>query len=151
MPDRGTTSHDPARTREVFRARGLRFTAKRARIYETLAATDTHPTAHELLGAVRGLEPRISLATVYNTLDALTSHGLCRRFPGSSGAGPCRYDADVGPHVHVVGEDGRVMDVPSDLSRRLLAEISAGTLAELEARLGIRVTEVDVKLVGRTV
>jgi len=141
---------DPASIRDLFRVRGLRYTAKRARIYQALAATDSHPTAHELHVAVRAFEPGISLATIYNTLEALSEHGMCRRFPGVSGSASCRYDADVGPHVHVVAQDGRVIDVPPDLSRRILEQVSAETLRELETRLDIEVTEVDVKLVGRT-
>lgn len=151
MPQSGAPQIEPkpAKIRDLFRVRGLRYTAKRARIYEALAATDSHPTAHELHVAVRAFEPTISLATIYNTLEALSEHGMCRRFPGISGSAPCRYDADVGPHVHVVAQDGRVFDVPPDLSRRILEQVSAETLRELEARLGIEVTEVDVKLVGR--
>lgn len=150
MAKPGVPQSEPAKIRDLFRAHGLRFTAKRARIYEALAATDSHPTAHELHVAVLGFEPSISLATIYNTLEALSERGLCRRFPGASGTSPCRYDADVGPHVHVVTQDGRVMDVPADLSRRILEQVSPETLRDLESRLGIEVTEVDVKLVGRT-
>ncbi len=137
-------------TLELFRSHGLRYTQKRASIYQTLASMDSHPTAHELLTAVKLKEPKISLATVYNTLESLSSARLCRKIPDTSGSGPSRYDADVGPHVHVVVSDGRVLDVPHDLSDRILAELSSDTLGELEIRLGIKVTEVDLKLIANT-
>jgi len=112
---------------------------------------DSHPTAHELLVAVKAHEPRISLATVYNTLESLSTTGLCRRIPDSTGSGPSRYDADVGPHVHVLISDGRVMDVPHDLSLKILADLSPDTLVELERRLGVKVTEVDLKLIANPI
>jgi len=108
----------------------------------------SHPTAHELFAAVKANEPKISLATVYNTLESLSTSGLCRRIPDATGSGPSRYDADVGPHVHVLVSDGRVMDVPHDLSIRILADLCPETLSELETRLGIKVTEVDLKLIA---
>ena len=140
----------PETIRELFCSHGLRYTSKRACVYEALASTDSHPTAQELLVAVHLVEPKVSLATVYNTLEALVDCGLCRCFPGASGSSPCRYDADVGPHVHVIAADGRVMDVPSDLSSRILAELSLDTIRELEHRLGITVNELDLRLTTRS-
>ncbi|MBX3322854.1 MAG: transcriptional repressor [Phycisphaeraceae bacterium] len=134
--------------RALFRERDVRYTRQRAVIYRALASTDQHPTAEDLFSAVRLSESGMSLATVYNTLDLLTASGLCRRLPASPGAGPCRYDADVSPHVHVVVESGGLMDVPDDLSRQLLSRVGPETLAELEARLGVRITGVDLRLTG---
>ena len=136
---------------ELFQSHGLRYTQKRAAIYQTLASMDSHPTAHELLTAVKASEPRVSLATVYNTLESLSETGLCRKIPDSTGSGPSRYDADVGPHVHVLVSDGRVMDVPDDLSLRILADLSPDTLGELENRLSIKVTEIDLKIIANAV
>ena len=134
--------------RALFREREVRYTRQRAVIYRALASTDQHPTAEDLFSAVRLSESGVSLATVYNTLDLLTASGLCRRLSASPGAGPCRYDADVSPHVHVVVESGTLMDVPDDLSRQLLLRVSSTTLAELESRLGVRITSVDLRLNG---
>jgi Fur family transcriptional regulator, ferric uptake regulator len=136
---------------ELFQSHGLRYTQKRAAIYQTLASMDTHPTAHELLAAVKINESKISLATVYNTLESLSTSRLCRKIPNTSGSGPSRYDADVGPHVHVLVSDGRVMDVPHDLSLRILADLSPDTLGELENRLSIKVTEIDLKIIADAV
>ncbi len=130
--------------REVFARRGLRCTRQRERIYEALVATDTHPTAEDLFQTVRRTEPGLSLATVYNTLDVLAQEGLCRRLACAAGGSACRFDAVMEDHAHLVGADGRITDVPADLSRRLLGGLPADALAELERRTGIRVGGVSV-------
>src|SRR5688572_33199603 len=86
--------------REVFARRGLRCTRQREILYEVLAECRSHPTAEDLfrLAAVRagtpgccdgGLEP-MSLATVYNALDAFVAAGLARRI--ACPCGPARFD-----------------------------------------------------------
>lgn len=132
-------------TRALFDAHAVRYTRKRAVIYEALASTESHPTVDELFGMVKAVEPGLSLATVYNTLEVLVAGGLCRRLTGLHDAGACRYDADVSPHVHVVVDSGEMIDVPEDLSRELLAQVQPQTLAALEARLGVKISRVDLR------
>jgi Fe2+ or Zn2+ uptake regulation protein len=136
--------------RDLFRRHGLRCTKQRQVIYAALTATKAHPTAEELLGMVRTGEPGLSLATVYNTLEALTKVGLARRLPSHSGNGPCRYDADVRQHIHITTTDGRVLDVPEDLADRLPEPVPADLRRELEHRLGVRITQVHVELRGES-
>ena len=120
--------------RELFREHGLRCTRQREAVYRALRSTDRHPTAEELRQSVAGDEGGMSLATVYNTLSALSEAGLCRRIPSSEGA--CRFDADTSNHAHLVLQDGRVIDLPKDLSDRVLAELPAGLLEEIGRRTG---------------
>ena len=134
--------------REVFERHGLRCTRQREQIYSALACTEDHPTVDELFTRVRECEPGLSLATVYNTLEAFTECGLVRRIPSQAGAGPARYDADTSEHVHLTTTDGRVVDVPDDLSSRFLEAMPAPVLAELERRLGVRIGSVNVQLVA---
>lgn len=128
----------------MFEKHGLRCTRQRERVYAALAATKAHPTAEDLYTAVGALEPGMSLATVYNTLEAFTEVGLARRLASPTGAS--RYDADISDHAHVSLRDGRLVDVPEDLSARLLAGIPAGVLADLERRLGVRVSGVSIQV-----
>ena len=141
--------HQPLRgdtLRAFFRDAGLRCTRQRELVYSALAATKSHPTADELFLAVRAEEPGLSLATVYNTLEAFTAAGLCRRLPSSNGTGPCRYDADTTRHAHVALADGRVLDVPASLGEALLERLPADLIAEVEARLGVKIGDVSVML-----
>jgi Fur family peroxide stress response transcriptional regulator len=132
--------------RSLFHHHDLRCTRQRELVYTALASTTGHPTAEELYRAVHEVEPGLSLATVYNTLEALVECGLGKRI--SNGAGPCHYDADMQPHVHISLGDGRVRDVPLDLSRRLLAGVCPEALKELEDRMGIKVAGVNLQVVA---
>ena len=114
--------HDMSQTktdiRHTFQRAGLRVTRQREAVYAALICTHSHPTAEDLHKTIRsrGSEPCISLATVYNTLEALSQAGLCRRVPCSCGA--TRFDADLKEHVHIVLADGRV---PGGVRRPVVA------------------------------
>ena len=140
------------RARVMLREHGLRATRQREDVYLALSARKCHMSADEIFEAVGGaarsesLEPSMSLATVYNTLEALASAGLCRKLPSACGAS--RYDADVTEHAHLVTSDGQVMDVPMDLSEKLMGSIDPEILREVEKRLGVRVEGLSLELRG---
>jgi Fe2+ or Zn2+ uptake regulation protein len=143
--------------RELFRERSLRHTRQREVVYAALAAMKTHPTADELYqralahDATREAiaDADLSLATVYNTLDALCDAGLAHRLP--SATGPCRFDADTSSHAHLLAADGSVTDLPEDLSRRLLDALPASALDEIASRMGVRVDRVTLQVVAKRV
>ena len=130
--------------RAILESHGLRCTRQREQIFEALMASKLHPTAEELFSSVKSFEPGLSLATVYNTLEAFTNCGLARRLPSPNG--PCRYDADTTEHVHITTPDGKVVDLPHDLSHRLLSHVPAEILAEIEKRTGMRVCSLNVQV-----
>lgn len=144
----------PARdaVRVLFRDRGLRCTRQREEIYLALHASCEHPTADELFhtvreGALQGEGGKgLSLATVYNTLEAFVQAGLCQRIPSPGNAG--RYDADVREHAHVSTCDGQVLDLPVDLSEKVLSFIPADVLREVEQRTGVPIAGVQVQFLG---
>jgi len=131
------------RARTMFRGLGVRCTRQRELVYSALAATDTHPTVEDLLVRVRAGDPGISQATVYNTLDTLVSCGLAYRLPSRSAGGPCRYDADTSPHVHLTLPDGRVIDAPQAVSDSILAALKSsvmdGTGVDAERITGVHI------------
>jgi len=111
-------------------------------IYDALRATKSHPTAEDL----RRLVPGTSTATVYNTLEALCEAGLCRKMPMDGGA--ARYDADRRDHLHIVLEDGEIVDVPDELGRRLIESLRGDVLEEIESALGVEVRDLRLELRG---
>jgi Fe2+ or Zn2+ uptake regulation protein len=137
---------DCAELRERFAERGLRCTRQRVQIYKALEASKAHPTAEELFWLVRESDQDLSLATVYNTLDAFCVHGLCRRLATS--AGPARYDADLSTHLHVQDQEGRIHDVPPDLSQRLLDAVGPDLLQEIGRATGQRITGARIELIS---
>ena len=146
-PDGGHAGMECVRAR--LHAAGLRVTRQREVVYAALFACRSHPTAEELFRMVREQDGEVSLATIYNTLDALAAAGLSRRIPHASGSGPCRYDADISPHAHVTMPDGQAIDLPPDLSERVLAHLPPELVAEVEARTGCVVDRVQVQFVAR--
>jgi Fe2+ or Zn2+ uptake regulation protein len=89
------------------RAAGLKLTPQRMAIVKELASDETHPTAQEIFDRLRPGLPTMSFATVYNTLGALSSAGLCAAMSLSPGS-------NMTPHHHVVCDAcGAVRDVPT--------------------------------------
>lgn len=108
-----------AQLREALEASGQRFTEQRAAVYRYLAGTDTHPTADEVLVAVRRELPTISLATVYKSLETLVGCGLAVKLNYTDDSS--RYDGRTDPHHHArCVACGCVVDIPGELPKREL-------------------------------
>lgn len=137
----------PDSIRDLFRTHGIRCTRQRELVYAALASTTAHPTADQLLQLIRDHDSALSLATVYNTLEVFMSRGLCRKIACSVASGPHRYDAVVHDHAHGVMSNGEIVDLPNDLSRRIVASLSAELRREVESRVGARVARVAVEFV----
>jgi Fur family peroxide stress response transcriptional regulator len=78
---------------------GLKATQQRIVIYNALLSTVGHPTAEKIFETIRPLNPTISLATVYKTLEALVNINLVSKV--SSDQGSLRYDANLDAHNHI--------------------------------------------------
>jgi len=90
---------------------GIRLTAQRRHVLETLMETQDHPTALDVFMQVKAKVPSISLATVYNCLETLSESGLIK--PVSLDRGSARYCANATPHGHFYcNQCGAVIDVP---------------------------------------
>src|SRR5690348_184536 len=79
-----------------IRTSGFKLTPQRVAIVRELASDPTHPTAQELYERLRAALPTMSFATVYNTLDALASAGLCVGLSLAPGA--ARFDPNMVAH-----------------------------------------------------
>jgi Fe2+ or Zn2+ uptake regulation protein len=132
-----------AHIRSLFAEKRLRCTSQRTDVFAALKGTKCHPTAEQLHRMVQECSPGTSLATVYNTLDALCESGLARRIPTAGGV--ARYDADTSDHLHAVTVDDEVVDVPADLCDQVLRSLPQGLRQRLEGRLGARVRHLSVQ------
>ena len=104
-----TASQTPA-TADELRGAGLRVTAARIALLETVRAGD-HLGVEALAAGVRDRVGHISVQAVYEALHALTAAGLVRRIePAGSAA---RFEGRVGDnHHHIVCRScGVVADV----------------------------------------
>ena len=111
-----------ARLRQALQAGGQRFTEQRAAVYRYLAGTDVHPTADEVLSAVRRDLPGISLATVYKSLETLVGCGLAVKLTYADES--ARYDGRTDPHHHArCLSCGAVTDIPGEIPAREMAAL----------------------------
>lgn len=91
--------------------RGRRMTRQRQAVYEAMLASRDHPSAEEVFARVRRKLPDVSLATVYNSLEALVECGQIAKVPRSD-EGPARYSHRLDPHHHArCVACGKVWDV----------------------------------------
>ncbi|MDP6902890.1 MAG: Fur family transcriptional regulator [Verrucomicrobiota bacterium] len=104
----------PRRERSVVEAHlaeaGLRPTSQRSLVYEVLLGhAKEHPTADEIFIQAKQEKPDISMATVYNCLDALVRHNLIRQMHLDRAA--TRYCPNMHEHAHFLCEEcGEVSD-----------------------------------------
>jgi Fur family transcriptional regulator, peroxide stress response regulator len=97
---------------------GLRSTRKRHLVYNVLLARRDHPTVEEVYLRARESMDDISLATVYNCLDALVDCGLVREV--NLDRAPTRYCPNMGEHSHFYCDScERVVDLDDAPSTRL--------------------------------
>jgi len=86
------------RLNERLATRGFRFTPQRERVYSVLLGKRDHPTAEEVFIRTKQEMPDISMATVYNCLDALVKCGLARQVSLERGA--ARFCPNMQEHCH---------------------------------------------------
>ena len=119
------------------RLRGIRVTPQRLAVYRALAEDLAHPTAESVYGRLSKQLRGLSQATIYRTLKFLEDEGLVRRVssPGAIG----RFDANVGPHQHLLC---RACGSLEDIS---LPELHRAKIPKVR---GFKVEELDIRLVG---
>ncbi|WP_030813095.1 Fur family transcriptional regulator [Streptomyces sp. NRRL F-2799] len=105
-----TASQPPTTAAAELRGAGLRVTAARVALLDTVRAGD-HLGAEAIAAQVRERVGHISVQAVYDALHALTAAGLIRRIePAGS---PARFEGRVGDNHHhaVCRSCGAVADV----------------------------------------
>lgn len=90
----------PAQLTDRFRSEGRKLTPQRQAIFQVLHGDRTHPTAESVHARVVADLPMVSLRTVYQTLNDLTSMGELGQL--EVGTGSARFDPNVAPHHHLV-------------------------------------------------
>jgi Fur family peroxide stress response transcriptional regulator len=110
---------------------GLRNTPQREVVYGVLMKKQDHPTADEVYARVKQELPSISLATVYNCLEALVQCKLVRSV--NFERGPTRYCPNLKPHAHFHDETtGATHDIP--LPEGVLDQVNAVLPAGYDAK-----------------
>jgi Fe2+ or Zn2+ uptake regulation protein len=82
----------------LLAARGIRLTRQRKEIFGILLRQRDHPTAADVYARAKQHMPTISLATVYNGLEALVRNGLVK--PVNLDRAPTRFCPNLQEHGH---------------------------------------------------
>ncbi len=97
---------------KLLRSNNVQPSAQRVAICRYVLCEADHPTVEEVKAWADKNFPRMSLATVYNTLNLLANVRLVKqlRFPHLDKA---VFDANMEPHHHLVDEEsGQIIDIP---------------------------------------
>lgn len=89
----------PEDLRQSLARSGHRLTGQRRLVYEAVARFNGHPNAEEVYRLVRQRAPKVSLATVYNGLEALVEAGELGKLPRVDTM-PARYELRKDVHHH---------------------------------------------------
>lgn len=105
------TSHELA---ETLRKAGLRPTSQRMALAQIMyGAGDRHVSAEALHAEAVAAGVKVSLATIYNTLNQFTGAGLLREVAIEGNRS--YYDTNTSNHYHYFLEDrGELVDISSD-------------------------------------
>lgn len=125
--------------RSVFDKFGILPTPQRLEVAAILLEKPQHLSADQIIDHLRIAGSAVSKATVYNTLNLFSQHGLVREVM----VDPIRkfYDSTTHPHHHFYNVDtGELSDIPDELvSFVKLPEMPAGTSCEsIEVLIKVR-------------
>ena len=97
-------------------ANGIRLTKQREEVFGILLQKRDHPTATEVFLRAKKHMPSISLATIYNCLEALVDCGLVKQV--NLDRAPTRFCANLQEHSHFYCEGcGSISDVTLSINR----------------------------------
>ena len=123
-----------------LRAAGKRVTAQRRLVLDVLSAAERHLDASEIYERAHDRDPRLSLATVYRTLNALVESGVVRQL----------HLADEHHHFELDRQDRHAHLVCSVCGR--IWEVDGAELAraakEAGRQFGFQVATARVEVIG---
>jgi len=101
----------------LLQAASLRPTRQRLALAEWLfAASNRHVSAEQVHAAAKKRRLRVSLATIYNTLNGFVRAGLLRQM--TIDGGQVIYDTNTKHHHHLYDEkNSRLQDIPASSVR----------------------------------
>ena len=121
---------------EIF---GLRMTKQRWEVYRLLMEQRDHPTANEVFIRIKDRLPSISLATVYNCLEALVQHGIVRQV---------NFDRDASRFCPNLAEHGHFHDKKSGSIHDIAFKPGIDLADVLNLPPGTVITDIEITLRG---
>jgi Fur family transcriptional regulator, peroxide stress response regulator len=125
---------------DALKRGGYRITEQRRAVCNYLGQTESHPTPSDVYAAVNQIHPEISLATVYNTLNALRDLGAIVEI--SVGGEHTHYDTNPSPHINLIClRCDQVFDYEGDIPIESLYQ-------QVYAEMDFQPAAIQVQMVG---
>ena len=119
---------------------GIRMTAQRSLIIETLIGSDDHPDADQVYRRAVERDQSISLPTVYRTLNLLDDAGIIKKI--NMNDGKARFESVKGEHDHLIDADnGYIHEFYNQELKKILESIAD--------KMGYEVIDHRIEIVGR--
>jgi Fur family ferric uptake transcriptional regulator len=119
---------------------GIRMTAQRSLIIETLIGSDDHPDADQVYRRAVERDEAISLPTVYRTLNLLDDAGIIKKI--NMNDGKARFESVREDHDHLIDADnGHIHEFYNQELKKILESIAEN--------MGYEVIDHRIEIVGR--
>ena len=119
---------------------GIRMTAQRSLIIETLIGSDDHPDADQVYRRAVERDEAISLPTVYRTLNLLDDAGIIKKI--NMNDGKARFESVREEHDHLIDADnGHIHEFYNQELKKMLESIAE--------KMGYEVIDHKIEIVGR--
>ena len=119
---------------------GIRMTAQRSLIIETLVGSDDHPDADQVYRRAVERDQSISLPTVYRTLNLLDDAGIIKKI--NMNDGKARLESVREEHDHLIDADnGHIDEFYNQELKKMLESIAE--------KMGYEVIDHKIEIVGR--
>ena len=106
---------------EKLKDKNLKVTPQRMAIYNAVVNLKNHPTAENVVDAIKSDYPGISVGTVYKVLNVLVDNGLLKKVKSDKDV--MRYDAILDHHHHLYCNDtDRIEDYEDEQLDALVKE-----------------------------
>ena len=119
---------------------GIRMTAQRSLIIETLIGSDDHPDADQVYRRAVERDQSVSLPTVYRTLNLLDDAGIIKKI--NMNDGKARFESVREDHDHLIDADnGHIHEFYNQELKKMLESIAE--------KMGYEVIDHRIEIVGR--
>lgn len=123
--------------------KGIKLTDQRRVIAEVIEISEDHPNAEEIFARAAQIDPNISLATVYRTVNLFEGYGIIEKLDFQDGKAryEAKSDSNLAHHHHLIDlETGKVLEFYDEDLENIKERIAA--------KLGYQLVDHRLELYG---
>ena len=121
---------------------GLKMTGQRKVVMKVLSDATDHPSVDDIYARAKAIDPSISMATTYRTMNTLEDLGIVAKREFNDGF--ARFETNTDHHHHLIDvETGDVVEFQNEELEAIKVRIAA--------ELGYDLVDHDLELYGRKI